>query len=232
MIIDKTYIKHLFELKFPSCCKDWIGSNSNMSNEYGELLKKFNSNRNSFDDQIDFARMISIKLEEKYTDEELKIFVETYNQIKKKRDDLIDSSDGCCSFMCGLKEVSMLSEDNNEAWGSKKQYLSGYVCKHIFKNYGINLPVFLFCLLNPTGGITGPQNIVFCNKSTDYPITVHSAIHDACGYCYNYHNMGPGYNYIGTCFALCTSSPMSCQIMGIKTCQEIASSVELARTVA
>jgi hypothetical protein len=55
-------------------------------------------------------------------------------------------------------------------------------------------PVF-GALLNPTGGLVGPGNLaVDCGDSA---LSYHGAVHDAGGYLYNYHGLGPGYDYLG-----------------------------------
>ena len=55
-------------------------------------------------------------------------------------------------------------------------------------------PVF-GALLNPTGGLVGPGNAAL--DLGDSALGYHGVVHDAAGYLYNYHNMGPGYNYLG-----------------------------------
>ena len=91
----------------------------------------------------------------------------------------------------------------------------------IFKENNINLPPFMCCALNPTGGICGPGNLSLYNGKIDSPIIIHSCIHDTSGYCYIYHNIGNGYNYLNTYFALPKYFINSCQIMGILTCYYI-----------
>lgn len=55
-------------------------------------------------------------------------------------------------------------------------------------------PVF-GALLNPTGGLVGPGNAAL--DLGDSALGYHGVVHDAAGYLYNYHNLGPGYNYLG-----------------------------------
>jgi WXG100 family type VII secretion target len=59
--------------------------------------------------------------------------------------------------------------------------------------FGID-PVF-GAMLNPTGGLVGPDNFSFPGDST--PLGYHGIVHDAAGYLYTYHGAGPGYNYLG-----------------------------------
>ena len=42
----------------------------------------------------------------------------------------------------------------------------------------------------------------------------HSAVHDAFGYLYSYHEIGPGYDYLGTS-SLDEDNPMAGQFDGI-----------------
>ncbi len=72
-------------------------------------------------------------------------------------------------------------------------------------------PVF-GALLNPTGGLVGPGNAAV--DGNDSAIGYHGAVHDAGGYLYNYHNQGPGYDYLGE-EGRDTSSPLSGQRSGI-----------------
>jgi uncharacterized Zn-binding protein involved in type VI secretion len=73
-------------------------------------------------------------------------------------------------------------------------------------------PVF-GALLNPTGGLVGPGNKSI--DSNDSPVGYHGAVHDAAGYLRNYHNLGPGYDYLGT-DNRDTTSPLSGQRNGIE----------------
>ncbi|MDC0746837.1 PAAR domain-containing protein [Polyangium mundeleinium] len=72
-------------------------------------------------------------------------------------------------------------------------------------------PVF-GALLNPTGGLVGPGNAAV--DGNDSAIGYHGAVHDAGGYLYNYHNQGPGYDYLGQ-EGRDTASPLSGQRSGI-----------------
>lgn len=55
-------------------------------------------------------------------------------------------------------------------------------------------PVF-GALLNPTGGLVGPGNGAV--DGDDSALGYHGAVHDAAGYLNNYHDQGPGYDYLG-----------------------------------
>lgn len=60
--------------------------------------------------------------------------------------------------------------------------------------FGID-PVF-GALLNPTGGMVGPGNWAV-NPGDNDALGYHGIVHDAAGYLYNFHDLGPGYNYLG-----------------------------------
>jgi uncharacterized Zn-binding protein involved in type VI secretion len=73
-------------------------------------------------------------------------------------------------------------------------------------------PVF-GALLNPTGGLVGPDNKGF--DGDDSALGYHGAVHDAGGYLYNYHDKGPGYDYLGL-EKRNTGNPLSGQREGIR----------------
>lgn len=73
-------------------------------------------------------------------------------------------------------------------------------------------PVF-GALLNPSGGLVGPGNAAV--DLGESPVGYHGVFHDAAGYLYNYHDMGPGYNYLGR-EDRDTSSPFTGQESGIR----------------
>lgn len=72
-------------------------------------------------------------------------------------------------------------------------------------------PVF-GSLLNPTGGLVGPGNGAV--DGNDSALGYHGAVHDAGGYMYNYHDQGPGYDYLGL-EGRDTGSPLTGQRAGI-----------------
>jgi len=91
--------------------------------------------------------------------------------------------------------------------GSTSQMRSGQVVGDAF---GMD-PAF-GALLNPSGGLVGPGNNAF--DGDDSALGYHGAVHDAAGYLYNYHDQGPGYDYMGL-EGRDTSSPLSGQRAGI-----------------
>nr|XP_047138865.1 uncharacterized protein LOC124814843 [Hydra vulgaris] len=103
-------------------------------------------------------------------------------------------------------------------WGSRQQLLSGKViADFVAEHYGFLDPVF-GVLLNPTTGRVGPgdgglmHNILFDN---DGPWACHTAVHDAFGYLKTFHNIGPGYNYLGGISAFETEHCMAGQSCGL-----------------
>ncbi|MEZ4713863.1 MAG: hypothetical protein R3A44_42155 [Caldilineaceae bacterium] len=75
-------------------------------------------------------------------------------------------------------------------------------------------PVF-GSLLNPTGGLVGPGNVGY-NPGDDSAVGYHGIFHDAAGYLYNYHDTGPGYDYLGQEMGRDTSDPLTGQRSGIR----------------
>ncbi len=92
--------------------------------------------------------------------------------------------------------------------GSNSQLRYGKIVGDAF---GVD-PIF-GSLLNPSGGLTGPGNTAFDADST--AVGYHSIVHDAAGYLYNYHQTGPGYDYLGR-EGRDTSDPLSGQREGIR----------------
>lgn len=74
-------------------------------------------------------------------------------------------------------------------------------------------PVF-GAMLSPTGGMVGPGNGAF-TPSNDSAIGYHGVAHDAAGYLYNYHGVGPGYDYLNR-EGLSRSSPLTGQVSGTR----------------
>ena len=97
---------------------------------------------------------------------------------------------------------------HEEFMGSKSQLRFGNV---VGACLGID-PVF-GALLNPTGGLVGDGNNSY--DGNDSALGYHGAVHDAAGFLRNYHNKGPGYDYLGT-DNRDTTSPYSGQRNGIE----------------
>lgn len=78
----------------------------------------------------------------------------------------------------------------NSYMGSITQMRYGSVVGDAF---GID-PVF-GAMLNPTGGLIGPGNWAVAGGES--AVGFHAVAHDAAGYLHNYHQVGPGYDYLG-----------------------------------
>jgi hypothetical protein len=78
--------------------------------------------------------------------------------------------------------------------------------------FGID-PVF-GALLNPTGGLVGPGN--FALPMGEGALGYHGTFHDAAGYMYNYHDIGPGYDYLGQEPQRDPGDPLTGQRSGIR----------------
>ena len=223
------YIKNLFDFKFPDCCNEWDNGQASINtHRYAFLLKSFVNSTSNFDEQIKYANSIKEILKLNYTDDEFVDMIKLYNKLIDERQQIIEQSKlSCCSFWTSLDNIPNLSEENKDLWGSKRQYLFGQVCSDIIKyNKNINLHPFLCSALNPTGGICGPGNTEIYAGSINDSVVIHSCIHDASGYLYNYHQMGLGYNYVNTYFSFPTSSPLSCQIAGTLFCSFVKYSMK------
>jgi hypothetical protein len=102
--------------------------------------------------------------------------------------------------------------------GSNTQLRYGKVVGDAF---GID-PVF-GAMLNPTGGLVGPDN--WSISGDDTAVGYHGVVHDAAGYLYNYHGVGPGYDYLGR-ENRDTSSPLSGQREGIAHWRELVGGLD------
>lgn len=78
--------------------------------------------------------------------------------------------------------------------------------------FGVD-PVF-GSILNPTGGLVGPASNAYWPDEND-AIGYHGTVHDAAGYLFNNHQMGPGYSYLGREPFVDTGNPLSGQVSGI-----------------
>jgi len=78
----------------------------------------------------------------------------------------------------------------NSFMGSMTQMRYGSVVGDAF---GID-PAF-GAMLNPTGGLVGPGNWAVAGGES--AVGYHAVAHDAAGYLYNNHQVGPGYDYLG-----------------------------------
>lgn len=94
--------------------------------------------------------------------------------------------------------------------------MSWWQVYHLNKPFDFHL--FHYFVFQFQTGRTGPGDSVLLHSilfDHSGPIAYHSAVHDAFGYLKNYHNTGPGYNYLSTCSMFATENPAAGQISGI-----------------
>lgn len=101
--------------------------------------------------------------------------------------------------------------DNPDHLGSTVSLRYGKVVGDVF---GID-PVF-GSLLNPTGGLMGPDNGYPFQPAEDRPLSYHAIFHDAGGFLYNSYGIGPGYNYLGLETWRSPGDPLTGQLSGIR----------------
>ena len=86
------------------------------------------------------------------------------------------------------------TEQHPEFTASNAQLRFGKILGDVF-----GIDAVFGSLISPTGGIVGPGNSggFLATLPEDGAVAVHGAIHDAAGYLYNCHDIGPGYDYLG-----------------------------------
>jgi WXG100 family type VII secretion target len=124
----------------------------------------------------------------------------------------------------GQEMPPALSGIHSDFMGSTSQLRYGKVVGDVL---GVD-PVFA-SMLNPTGGMVGPGNAAFDADAT--AVGMHGIVHDAAGYLYNFHNTGPGYDYLGR-EGRNTADPLSGQREGIRYWREITPGVNPGSTAA
>lgn len=83
-------------------------------------------------------------------------------------------------------------------------------------------------MLNPGGGLIGPGNWAFAGPDT--AVGFHKISHDAAGYLHNFHNVGPGYDYLGS-GAGASSNPNAGHTAGLSFWRKAAGSAGGSRTL-
>lgn len=122
----------------------------------------------------------------------------------------------------GQEMPPALSGIHSDFMGSTSQLRYGKVVGDVL---GVD-PVFA-SMLNPTGGMVGPGNAAFDADAT--AVGMHGIVHDAAGYLYNFHNTGPGYDYLGR-EGRNTADPLSGQREGIRYWREITPGINPGST--
>lgn len=107
----------------------------------------------------------------------------------------------CFQCIHNRKRPRAVLREDDWYWGTKQQLRCGEI---IADTLGGLDPAF-GVLLYPAGGRTDLANpnkkqfrITGKEKEEIDAMLFHTATHDACGYLNEYHQIGPGYNYLGT----------------------------------
>lgn len=114
-----------------------------------------------------------------------------------------------------------------EYWGTRQQLLAGKVIADYVDDPNGPLDPVFGVLLSPVAGRTGPGDSGIVHEllfDNDGPLAYHSAVHDAFGYLVTYHNIGPGYNYVGSHSLLKPSQCMAGQMSGLHFWRELLKS--------
>jgi len=133
-------------------------------------------------------------------------------------------------FFKVYKERGTVSEEceHESYWGTRQQLLAGKVIGDWVDYKSGPIDAIFGVLLNPTAGRVGPgdtgwiHNVLFDDCGC---MAYHSAVHDGFGYLKTWHDVGPGYDYLGQHW-LSASNCMAGQITGISFWKEVLSDVE------
>lgn len=140
-----------------------------------------------------------------------------FEQIKAQHDRFLEVRAQAEEFRSarGLEAIPAINTTYHEEFmGTTPQMRFGQLVGDAF---GID-PVF-GAMLSPTGGMVGPGNAAFA-PSNDSAIGYHGVAHDAAGYLYNYHSVGPGYDYLNR-EGLDRGNPLTGQLSGTRYWTEI-----------
>ena len=123
-----------------------------------------------------------------------------------------------------------LHENHAKYWGTRQQLLAGKViCDWLCEDHKPPMDPIFGVLLNPTAGRVGPgdsgwfHNLLYDNSGE---WAHHSAVHDGFGYLLNFHEIGPGYNYMYKSF-FDKDNPLAGQISGIDFWKKYVKEVEM-----
>jgi len=178
----------------------------------------------------DFDRLEDLASYLKYPLKDLQEDYDAYLKLLAQRQDRIERSRLAQTwwqwtksfFTSGLADVPNITRHFN-LWGSIRQLKCGKVVCDTLYEHGVTEcrmhPIF-GALLNPTGGMVGAgeddlEHLIPGTQSHRTAPVMHAIVHDAAGYCYNYHGVGPGYNYTGGWTLFPTGKPFSGQGMGL-----------------
>lgn len=99
-----------------------------------------------------------------------------------------------------------LSSDNKDFTASSAQLRFGKILGDVF-----GIDAVFGSLISPTGGMAGPGNERIPIVKDGGAVATHGAIHDAAGYLYNCHGIGPGYDYLKSEAGSDPSNPLAGQ---------------------
>ncbi|XP_032237856.2 uncharacterized protein LOC116618386 [Nematostella vectensis] len=198
-----TLMRKLYEL---------VENGKALSNESQEMLQKLIKVRTEHSSQKEIFRA------------RLKDDFGRYLLIKQDRDRRISKTTTLNSIAWStgqspagpLEKIAVLTPRHHAFWGSRQQLRSGKIVGDMLS--GLD-PVF-GVLLNPTGGRIGRGDSEKLHKllyKDEESVAYHSAVHDAFGYLYQYHGLGPGYDYLRSKWTLFKrESPLSGHTSGLK----------------
>ncbi|XP_057289977.1 uncharacterized protein LOC130612648 [Hydractinia symbiolongicarpus] len=147
---------------------------------------------------------------EEYSELHERKFLEMVKPLVQYRKRTSESENECFSrlkkdgerFLKVYKNRGKYSEElshNKTYWGSRQQLLSGKVIADWVDSFGGPMDPVFGVLLNPTSGRVGPGDTSFLHKylfDNNGIFAYHAAVHDAFGYLFYSHGIGPGYDYL------------------------------------
>ena len=95
---------------------------------------------------------------------------------------------------------------HGEFMGSNAQLRFGKILGDVF-----GLDAVFGSLISPSGGMAGPGNERIPFIEDGGAVATHGAVHDAAGYLYNCHGIGPGYDYLQSEVGSDPSNPLAGQ---------------------
>ena len=125
--------------------------------------------------------------------------------------------------------VSQELKDHKNYWGSRQQLLSAkLIADWLDPDNGPLDPIF-GALLQPTTGRAGPGDSGWMHQllfdGCGY-VAYHSAVHDAFGYLHNFHNIGPGYDYLDQS-KLKKNNPLAGQVDGMSFWRRVVRKIQM-----
>ena len=120
-IFNNIFIKNMFKFSYPGFCTEWNGPTKNSINtDFGNCIQNFTYGIDEFKN----AKKIINYLNERYSDNDIENYIKTYHKLKRERKERIINSQS--NFYFKLTPIVNLSSDNEDVWGSKRQYLCSF----------------------------------------------------------------------------------------------------------